>query len=159
MGDKAVEGAPIVKLSQPRTGKNRRPVPLMNVGTDTCKGILFSFLENTEPGPGYCHWPTDEGAGYDLEYFRQLTAEEIRFEMRRGKKIRVWHQTRARNEALDCWVYSLAAMFHLNPIWDSLAERLKPEDEDENSPESTPPPARNRRPGGSFMGGSGALGG
>ena len=51
---------------------------------------------------------------YDEEYFRQLTAEKIVTKYRRGFKRREWVLMRSRNEALDCRVYSLAALSVLN---------------------------------------------
>jgi len=144
-GDNAAEGAPLYKLTTPRSGKNRRPVELMTIGTDTAKSMIYTFLDYPEAGPGYCHWSADPAAGYDLEYFRQLCAEEFRIEEKRGRKSRVWHQLRPRNEALDCFVGALATLSRLNPVWTALEERLAPDDDDD---ETTPPPPPLKAPGG-----------
>lgn len=96
---------------------------LWMVGTSLIKDMLFPMLKVEEAGAGYCHFPT----GYDAEYFKQLTAEK------RVKKVKkfdkndphgysqwVYKKIRARNEALDCRVYAMAAAFWLNPNFDSL---------------------------------------
>ena len=82
----------------------------------------------------------DEGAGYihfhdDLhdEYFRQLTAEKIVTKFVRGYKQRIFQKIRPRNEALDCFVYALAAYAILNIDVNSLADKrgsevVKPKD-------------------------------
>lgn len=60
--------------------------------------------------PGYCHFPVREG--YDAEYFAQLTAEKVVIRYSKGRGVRTWVKKRARNEALDCRVYAMAA-YHL----------------------------------------------
>jgi phage terminase large subunit GpA-like protein len=39
--------------------------------------------------------------------------------------VREWHQTRPRNEGLDCRVYALAALKIVNPSFRRAAERLE----------------------------------
>ena len=81
------------------------------IGVDAAKSLLFSYLKQIEVGPGYCHFPMS----YDQEYFLQLTAEKVRTKFKNGFPKREWVKTRARNEALDCRVYSLAALKLTNP--------------------------------------------
>lgn len=82
---------------------------LFVIGVDTIKDVLFSRLQNvTEPGKGgYTHFST----GCDDGYFRQLTSEVVVSKYIQGRKIRYWQpkNTKIRQEALDCWVYSYAA--------------------------------------------------
>jgi len=88
-----------------RTKKKR--VDLFIVGVDAAKEILYSRLNKIEsPGAGYIHFPAD----VDDEFFAQLTAEQVLTKYRRGRPVREWHARRERNEALDCFVYSYAAM-------------------------------------------------
>lgn len=58
-----------------------------------------------------------------------LTAEACRVEFKKGVAVRTWIPTRPRNEALDCRVLSLAALYHLNPNWQKvekgIAKRLE----------------------------------
>lgn len=75
------------------------------VGVSVCKTELYGLLR-LEPRldkmypDGYCHFPE-----YDEEYFKQLTAEELRIINRRFE----WSKIRERNEALDARNYARAA--------------------------------------------------
>lgn len=77
------------------------------IGVDTAKSSIFAALNQIEVGEGYCHFPMS----YDLEYFKQLTAEKCVTKFHQGFPKRVWVKTRVRNEGLDCRVYSLAALY------------------------------------------------
>ena len=96
---------------------------LYTVGVNMVKDKLFGYLKVLEPGAGYCHFPI----GYDDEYYKQLTAEK------RVKKIKkfdkhdphgysqwMYKKIRARNEALDCRVYAMAALYYLNIDFERL---------------------------------------
>lgn len=102
------------------------------VGTDQAKALIYSRLKMAEAGPGYIRFPRDPS--FDDEYFAQLTAEKLVQKMRGTRPFAVWQQTRPRNEALDCKVYSLAAL-RLAGI--NLAERAKAR---ANAGPATPPP-------------------
>lgn len=80
---------------------NKQKVPLYNVGVNSAKDILYSYIQTKEIGPGYMHFPNDPI--YNEEYFKQLTAEA------RDKTGR-WKPRRKRNEALDCRVYAYSAL-------------------------------------------------
>ena len=92
--------APIVPLAATFTNKGN--VPLYLIGVNAAKDVIFSYLATTERGAGYCHWPSNTPY-YNAEYFKQLTAEKRAEDGR-------WVKFRARNEALDVRVYSLAAL-------------------------------------------------
>ncbi len=111
-----VAGKPLV--SRPtRVGSGR--VSLFTVGTEAAKDLVYARLRVEEAGPGFCHFPSC----YDAEYFAQLTAERAVTTWRGGVQVRVYKQTRPRNEALDCRVYALAALRILNVNWKALARR------------------------------------
>jgi phage terminase large subunit GpA-like protein len=95
-------GRPLV--GKPSTS-NRLRVLLFMVGVDTAKELIFARLGIEEPGPGYMHF----GNKCDEEYFQQLTAEKQVTKFSKGFPAKVWVKHRARNEALDCEVYALAA--------------------------------------------------
>ena len=77
------------------------------VGTDTIKATLFGRLKHNEPGAGYIHFHAEAGH----EYFKQLTAERQVVRYVKGFAIREWKKKAGdRNEALDCFVYSFAAL-------------------------------------------------
>ena len=112
------EGKPIAgKPSRNNTVKCR----LFPVGVDTVKDLVFARLRIQEEGPGYIHFSDT----LNDEYFRQLTAEKIIVKFVRGFKRRVFTKIRSRNEALDCFVYSLAAYSIINTNVNSIAARLE----------------------------------
>ncbi len=85
--------------------KLRKKINFMNIGTYKGKAELFRLLQIKEQGEGYFHYSKD----YDLEFFRQLTAEKIqKVQNARGYKKLQWVKTRDRNEALDISVLCLA---------------------------------------------------
>lgn len=110
------EGKPIV--GRP-TKNNIGKINLFPVGTDTAKEIIASRLKIKEEGEGYCHFPDDRGD----EYFRQLTAEKKVTRYFKGRPKREWVKVRARNEALDCRVYALAALSILNVNMEALYKK------------------------------------
>lgn len=103
----SIEGRPLISKPS-RVGAEG--VHLFAIGTNTAKDLIFQRLEITEPGPGYIHFPDF----LDEEYFKQLTAEEVRLKKIRGYLHRIYQKIRERNEALDCFVGSVAALYLLN---------------------------------------------
>lgn len=102
------------------------------------------------------HFP--HGHGHDEEFFRQMTAEEIRTRMQHGFQIRYYKKIRERNEALDCRVYNAAALEILQPNFERLAENMataneEPEPEPQNILPANPKDTIRRpsRPGGGFV--------
>ena len=74
------------------------------------------------------------------EYFKQLTAEKRITKFVRGRKTLAWKQIRPRNEALDTLVYNFAAIYILNPNFDSIEHKIltqesKPQQKSQNSPQ------------------------
>lgn len=129
-------GVPL--LSRPtRPGKIR--AALFNIGTDTAKDSIYSRLLETNLGPGYMHFPSDR----DETWFRQLTAEQRVTRYRDGVPYSHFENpSKARNEALDCRVYALAALQTLAVNWKRLAESFKPAAEKTQKPKREPRPAR-----------------
>jgi len=143
----AVANAPLV--ARPKKSSIKRATLLM-IGTDTAKEILYGRMAIAEPGPRYMHFPI--GYGYTEEFFKGLTAEKITTIYKRGFPSRVWVKVRARNEPLDCRVYSLAALELLNVNWTALAKSLtlpdkvdQPATTDKPPEPDKPPPMRRRR--------------
>lgn len=132
-------GRPVVTApSRKRSGRGARPVDLFTVGVDEAKLIVQRRLQIGAPGPGYCHLPDAR----DPEWFAQLGAETLRTRIVRGFAHREWHQTRARNEALDCRVYALAALKILNPNLRRALDRLAPADEPDEETPAEPAPGK-----------------
>jgi len=122
----AVKGSPIMGapfISALRRN-NRYKAPVMTVGTDQAKALLYSRLQLEPDQPGYCHFPGAQ-VGYDEAFYSGLTAEELRVTFRRGFAVREWHKTRARNEPLDARVYAFAMLRFLNPNWARLAAGIE----------------------------------
>jgi phage terminase large subunit GpA-like protein len=100
-------------------------VPIFPVGVDVAKEMVAARLRQDVPGPGYCHFPL----GRDTDYFAQLTAERPVVRYKQGVPYRQWvKRPGVRNEALDCRVYSIAALeglrVNLNQLANDLARRL-----------------------------------
>lgn len=133
----AVKGSP-VRGAPPiakRTVKAARVV-LWTLGTGAIKDTLFARLQIEEAGAGFQHFPT--GYGYDAEYFKQLTAEEVHTKHINGFPVRYYRKCRDRNEALDIRVYNMGALEILNPNFEAVAQSIQPEDEDDPPPETQP---------------------
>lgn len=93
--------------------KIKRGIQLWPVGTNICKTELYGWLgmsgptnENETYPKGYCHFPQ-----YGDDFFKMLTAEQIRIQTVRGYRKYVWDKIRERNEALDIRVYNRAAAY------------------------------------------------
>ena len=97
-------------------------VMLERIGVDGAKTMLYSRFSIQHPGPGYVHFPVD----LDEEFFKQVTAEAKDVKYERGRKRERWVLPAGRrNEALDCAVLALAAMYLRNPDFRMLAERRR----------------------------------
>jgi phage terminase large subunit GpA-like protein len=97
-----------------------RGVIMLNV--DALKEVVYGFvvkgtpdgLPPREPFPGYCHFPLD----YSESYYKMLASEERFLDRGRdGQKIMRWRKVHTRNEALDCRVYGLGALYVFFDDW------------------------------------------
>ena len=84
----------------------------VNLQTGQLKSELYGYLQrdaSEEMIPaGFCQFPQD----YPEEYFKQLTAESLHHtKLKSGATKFEWKKSRERNEALDCRVYALAALY------------------------------------------------
>lgn len=126
-----VYGKPIANFPNRR---NRARVYLTEVGTDNAKELIYSRLKNQpdvakrdEPQPGVIHLPANDEICDESE-LKQLTAEVKRLKIEKGRRVYRWDAGGRRNEALDCFVYAIAALrisqqrFGLD--LDALAKRL-----------------------------------
>jgi phage terminase large subunit GpA-like protein len=132
---------------------------LWPVGSDTAKSTIYPRLKLQEPGPGYIHFHSKLPEGY----FEQLTAEKKVTKYVKGFAVHDWvKKSGARNEALDTFVYALAAMqslyfrFNRRTIWETFTARLIPlpvKTVDRESPAPLQKPKARRKPvaAGSFV--------
>lgn len=115
-----VQIPPLLPAKPSRNNKAR--LPHWNIGVTVAKSALFDRLALPVPGPRTMHFP--QGHGFDLDHFRQLTAEKRKTRYQYGQAYAIFEKvtSSARNEALDIAVYALAALYSLMPInWEKLA--------------------------------------
>ena len=93
-------------------------INLLSIGVNALKDIVFGSLKIRRGRKGYCHFPSNADKGYDLEYFKALTAEVKSY---KNKKVE-WLKIRERNEALDCRNYALVPFYVFNIDLNLLAE-------------------------------------
>lgn len=70
-------------------------------------------LKVETPGAGYCHFPLEDGKGYDEKYFKGLTSEKKVMRYKKGRPYFAWELKEKgykRNEPLDCRNYAMAAI-------------------------------------------------
>jgi phage terminase large subunit GpA-like protein len=141
-----LRGLPLMPRKPSKTKKYK--VPFYQLGVDTGKDLLMSWLTVTEPGPRCCHWPQTSG-GYDFEYFRMLCAERPKKEKNRktGKLETVWalREGFLRNEALDVRVGNMAVRQILNPNYERLAAHLAEQAGEKRKPSEVKPAAEARQ--------------
>ena len=106
-----VYGKPIANFPRKR---NNKGVYLTEVGTDNAKELIMSMLriapDQYVRKPGAIHLPLNESICDDAE-LQQLTAERKIAVRRNGRTVYRWDAGGRRNEALDCLVYALAALY------------------------------------------------
>lgn len=95
--------------------KSHNNLNRFDLSTDTLKDEIYGYLKrdlNADGSTpiGFCNFPEE----YTEQYFKMLTAEEKREQKNKitGKlKYSYFLPNKARNEALDCRVYNLAAVY------------------------------------------------
>lgn len=106
---------------------NKGKIPTWIVGATAAKTVLFDRLALPVPGPRAYHFPIDPEYKFDNDYFRQLTSERRFTRYSYGNPYYVFEKLsdNDRNEALDCEVYLLAALYSLGRInWANEEKRL-----------------------------------
>lgn len=104
-------GKPIANMPRRKDKKSR--VYLTEVGTDNAKEVIYNRLklqaDFDRPVPGLVHFPADD-AICDQDELKQMTSETKKWVMAKGRRVLRWDASKRRNEALDCFVYALAAL-------------------------------------------------
>lgn len=123
-----IAGRPRPQDVNTRGGVLRHGVDLWFVGADTAKGWIYSRLQadaQNEPGDYRISFPGD----LSEDYFLQLTSERYDAKANRWRKI-----NGRRNEALDTFVYGIAAAMHpsirvhilKDADWDRIEQHVQP---------------------------------
>lgn len=121
--NKNIDGIPII--SNP-TKTNRAKINLFHLGTGTAKETIYHRLNNINfSGPGYIHFPREEQRGCDEEYFKMLLSEKRTLIFEKGIKNFKWRKVYKRNEALDTFVYALAALRIANPDMEHYKKKIQ----------------------------------
>ena len=132
---KGMGGAGIPYIRNP-SKNNRVKTNLFIIGVDAGKTSIYQRLEVKTPGPNYCHFPSNQEAGYDENYFKGLTAEKKVVRFVKGHLKEYWEikdKEHKRNEPLDLRNYALAALSITRPVLKKQAPDV-----------TTPTPAANR---------------
>lgn len=129
---------------QKPTKNNREQAYLFTIGVDTGKSWLMDRLKLAEPGPGFCHFPREDGRGYDEKYFKGLTSEKKVMRYKMGRPYFAWELKdkgeHRRNEALDCRNYATAAI-------EITALPLKKPEEPEKKQQTASSPGKKKKRG------------
>jgi phage terminase large subunit GpA-like protein len=111
-----IRGSKLIWSKTPSRTKNSGD-KLYTVGVDTAKDSLAASLvivpdPDGEPTPRAIHFPQE---GLSGDYFEQLTSEKAVTVYQNNIALRKWQKKErdARNEALDCFVYGMAARLSL----------------------------------------------
>ena len=143
---------------------NRSNVKPWTVNTHFFKVLLFRRLKWTtsqdigEVGvPGMIHFGQPTKTGTDAEFFAQFGAEVPDLVKVGRRMVRVFVEKRLRNEAIDLYVYGLAALYSLGDVTvkqlGDLADALEPKEEaegeeaEEDEAPKRKPPSRRKRGG------------
>lgn len=155
-------GKPIASF--PRKKERKSKTYLTEVGTDNAKEVIYNRLkqqpDGNRPVPGLIHFPADDSICDDDE-LKQLTSETKKWILAKGRRVLRWDASKKRNEALDCFVYALAALrisqekFGLDLDRLAMEAQYVPESgtwevpdaaESEPEPEESAPPSESARP-------------
>lgn len=98
------EREPFTLTNRNKSSKGRRP-PLWSIGVDIIKMVITRKLNIEKHGTSFCHFSMDR----DIDYFNQLTAEQLVTKIVKGFPKRQWEKIFEFNEAFDCRIYAYSA--------------------------------------------------
>ena len=94
---------------------------LYYIGVSSGKARIMDYLKVKEAGANYCHFPANDGRGYDQSYFNGLLSEKLTLVGNKWQwKVLPGHK---RNEPLDCRNYANAAVHVLKPNMEQLFKK------------------------------------
>jgi phage terminase large subunit GpA-like protein len=139
IGVKGDDGRGRAIVRRPHAARRKGERPPWIVGVDTIKDMLALRLPRSVPAPGSVHFADT----LDAVFFDQLTAEELRPAIVKGRPVKVWRPIAGRrNEGLDLFVYAFAALYALGPknvatLGAIAARRNAPIEQHDAEPERT----------------------
>lgn len=106
-------GVPMYSKPTLKRETGQKNLLLFSIGVDEAKNVVYSRLQKEESGDGTMHF---KKSVCDENYFKQLTAEKRIVKYEKGFPKFEWHNVAPdkRNEALDTFVYALAALRIMN---------------------------------------------
>lgn len=117
---------------------NKGKIPLYFIGTNSAKEIIYTRLRITEAGPGYLHF---DKKYCDEEYFNQLISNKKTAHKSGGQTVFIYDLIAGRrDEALDCKVYSYAALKIYNRDLNQISKLIERVSTEEKSESSSAPP-------------------
>ncbi len=148
--DRALRGVQAVKgvkgfglpVANPPKKSGVKKVRLWLVSKNTALRTLHARLKSAG-GDGFIHFRSDREPMFGLEYFKQLTANEIITIKRAGIELQDFDAGGRRDEAMDTFVYALAAVRLRPPVFSKMLARIKEMAEAAKSgmsPNAKPPP-------------------
>lgn len=107
----SIYGKPVANMPRKRNAKG---VYLTEVGSDTAKEVIYARYKLSRPddgsaAAGLIHVPNNPEI-FDVSEAQQMVAEELIEKYEKGRVKLLWDSKKRRNEALDCFVYALAAL-------------------------------------------------
>lgn len=123
-------GGADIPFTQPpskiQIGNSRAKIYLYSLGVDAGKQQIMDRLKVQEAGPKYCHFPRNEGTGYDMNYFNGILSETLVLETgKNGNKRWAWKKiSGVRNEPLDVRNYANAARSVITVDFDKIENYL-----------------------------------
>ena len=122
---------------------NSDGVKVVSVRPSDFKDILFRRLRRVTPGPGYIHIGMADHTGEDAEYLKQFGAEKRQVDYKDNRPKVSYIQILPRNEAIDLYVMSLAALRILpRSFRESIDNRTAPLPTEESATTPLPEPLR-----------------
>lgn len=109
-------------VSKPQKS-NIKHVSLFQVSRYSGNIQLYQLMKIKQPGQGYMHFPNDPSRGYSLEYFQQLTSEQLIRRRHQGRVQEKWENGGRATEALACRRYAQAAYYLANPDIEGLKKQ------------------------------------
>ncbi|MGH1542339.1 MAG: phage terminase large subunit family protein [Arenicella sp.] len=119
----AGQDKPIIPL-RPSNAWKLKGLKGWNVGVDTAKMVVYQMLSIDMVGDRFVHFPD---SGLPDDYYDQVTSERrlMKIDKMNRRKYYWWKPASKRNEALDTFVYALAALEHAGVDLSYLSEKLK----------------------------------